>query len=74
MSPERTKKFIRTGDYSDAKSHFVSYPTKYKKTINYARRWDGWTILVTDAGRFLITPDDLQIVDAAILQINRVRD
>ena len=48
---------------------FAHYPTSSKKIIYYHRRRDGWTLLATDRGTFLITPDDLQIVDATVEQI-----
>ena len=48
------------------------YPTKYKKIIMYSgHRRDNWTLLFTDRGKFLIAPNDLQLIDATMQQIRK---
>jgi len=53
---------------------FGSYPTKIKSVIAYNRRWDNWTLLITDRGKFLISPNDMQLIDATLQQIEKVKD
>ena len=71
MNPAEKKKYYMNDAWNPLGA-FVHYPTNYKKIIPYAYRFDNWTLLVTDRGKFLITPNDLQLIDATLKQIENV--
>ena len=52
---------------------FGSYPSKQESLIAYNIRWDNWVLLITDRGKFLISPNDMQLIDATIQQIEKVK-
>jgi len=52
---------------------FGRYPTKHKSIIAYNVRWNNWALLVTDRGKFLISPNDMQLIDAVVRQIENVK-
>ena len=52
---------------------FGHYPSKLKGLIGYIHRWNNWTILITDRGKFLISPNDLQLIAATLQQIDKVK-
>jgi len=55
-------------------SPFGHYPSKLKSIISYSCRWNNWVLLTTDRGKFLISPNDMHLIDATIQQIEKVKD
>jgi len=53
---------------------FAHYPSKRKSVISYSVRWDNWVLLVTDRGKFLISPNDMQLIETTKQQIEKVKD
>ena len=45
--------------------------TKHKKLTVFTRRWNTWTLIETDQKKYVIAPNDLQLIDAVMQQIGK---
>jgi len=43
----------------------------HKKLTVFARRYDNWTLVVTDSKKYMIAPNDLQLIDLTAQQIGQ---
>ena len=65
---ERKIKFGVTADACFGSWGYIE-TSKYKKLYLYVRRWNNWTLIITDRKKYVIAPDDLQLIDAVTQQI-----
>ena len=45
----------------------------HKKLFIYVRRWNNWTLIETDKEKYVIAPDDLQLIDATMQEIGQTK-
>ncbi len=70
MTPADKKGMWRSFGAEGLFGSFGYYQTpKYKKLIVYTRRHDNWTLVITDQKKYVIAPDDLQLIDIASQQM-----
>jgi len=73
LIPDNEKKTIwRSFGYAGPFGYFGCFTSaKFAKLTVFARRYDNWTLIVTDRKKYVIAPDDLQLIDVAAQQIGQ---
>ena len=72
MSFNDKKGMLRTFGAEGAYGSWGYYSTSaHKKLIVLARSYNNWTLIITDRKKYVIAPDDLQLIDIAAKQIER---
>jgi hypothetical protein len=66
--PQNEKKTIRrTFGFAGPFGSFGGYSSaRYAKLSVFARRSDNWTFVITDRDKYVIAPDDLQLIDTTM--------
>jgi len=63
---------LRPFGYSGPFGYFgFFWLAKYSTVSVFARRYTNWTLIVTDRKKYVIAPDDLQLIDAMTQQIGK---
>ena len=74
MNSDDKKGLYRTFGAEGAFGSWGYFQTsEHKKLTVFARRYNNWTLVVTDRKKYVIAPDDPQLIDAAIQQIGKVK-
>ena len=73
LIPKSEKKTIwRSFGYAGPFGYFGFFTSvKYAKLSVFARRFDHLTLIITDRKKYVIAPDDLQLIDAVMQQIGK---
>ena len=73
LIPRNEKKTIwRTFGYAGPFGFFGIFTSgKYATLHVFARRYDNWTLVVTNRKKYVIAPNDLQLIDAVVQQIGQ---
>jgi len=69
MTSDEKKGMLRTIGFDGAFGSWGYYSTSaYKELTVFTRRYDNRTLIITDRKKYVIAPDDLQLIDAVIQQ------
>ena len=72
MTPDDKKGMIRTFGADACFGSWGYYRTaKHKKLNIFTRRYNNWTLIVTDQKKYVIAPNDPQLIDAVVQQIGK---
>jgi len=72
LTPDDKKGLLRSLGVEGAFGSWGYYSTSaHKKIFVLARRYDNWTLIVTDREKFVIAPDELQLIDLTAQQIGQ---
>ena len=74
MSPDDKKGLIRTFGADGCFGSWGYYQTSiHKKLQVYTRRYNNWTLIITNGKKYVIAPDDLKLIDATMQQIGQTQ-
>jgi len=69
MTSDDKKGMLRTFGAEGAFGSWGYYSTSaHKKLTVFTRRYNNWTLIITDRKKYVIAPDDLKLIDAVVQQ------
>jgi hypothetical protein len=69
MTSDDKKGMLRTFGAEGAFGSWGYYSTSaHKKLVVFTRRYNNWTLVITDSKKYVIAPDDLKLINAIIQQ------
>ena len=72
MTKDDKKGLLRTFGADACFGSWGYYSTaQHKKLTVFTRRWNNWTLIVTEQKKYVISPDDPQLIDAVAQQIGQ---